>query len=72
MAIVLGMNCTGYWFYMLAYNIMPPRYKDCVYSDPQPLDPVASCTYDNICADNSKIISAEIDWSNIYSLHNWF
>ena len=50
---------------------MPPHYKNCVYSNPQPTDPTDDCTYDNICASDSNIISYEVDWDNIYSLHNW-
>ena len=54
-AQVLGMNCTGFYFYMLSYLTMPPQYKDCVYTDPQPEHPVEDCKYDNICKDDSNI-----------------
>ena len=30
-ALVLGMNSTGYYFYILTYLTMLPSYKDCVY-----------------------------------------
>lgn len=65
------MNCTGYYFYMLSYLTLLPKYDNCVFRDPQPLDPEAECTAENICADNSQILSHEIDWSDKYSLHNW-
>jgi len=34
LAMVLGLNATGFWFYILSYLTMPPRYKDCVFIDP--------------------------------------
>ena len=33
-ALVLGMNATGFWFYLLSYLTMLPQYKDCVFTDP--------------------------------------
>lgn len=69
-AIVLGLNATGFWFYILTYLTMPPHYKNCVYSEP-PENPKKDCTYENICKDDSVITHYEIDWDNIYSLHNW-
>lgn len=65
------MNCTGFWFYILSYLIMLPRYQDCTYTDPQPEDPVSACTAENICLVPSPIIDYSIDWDNIYSIHNW-
>lgn len=69
LAIVFGMNATGWWFYILSYLIVLPQYKDCVFTDPQPADPSTACNADNIC--NGTVISYEVDWDNINSLHNW-
>ena len=49
---------------------MEPKYKDCVFTNPQPLDPVEECNSDNVC-DSSVVISYQVDWDNIYSIHNW-
>ena len=68
-SLVTGMNATGYFFYILSYLIMQPKYDNCVFTDPQPLDSEAACIADNICS--GQVVSYEIDWSNIYSLHNW-
>jgi len=68
-ALVTGMNATGYFFYLLSYLTLQPKYYKCVFTDPQPLDPEAACIDDNICSD--RVVSYEIDWSSIYSIHNW-
>ena len=54
--ILAGLNATGFWFYILSYLIMLPKYKDCVFTDPQPSDPVKECNSDNVC-DSSVVIS---------------
>ena len=68
-AITFGMSATGFYFYILAYMTMLPKYTDCVFKDPQPKDPEDACNADNICS--GEVISYEVDWDNIYSLHNW-
>ena len=67
-AITFGENATGYWFFMLSYLTMMSKYKNCVFADSQLTE--KDCTYDNIC-DGGKVISYEVDWDNMYSLHNW-
>ena len=68
-ALVLGMNSTGFFFYILTYLTLLPKYVNCVYKDPQPEDLDAACIADNICS--GEVISYDIDWNDIYSLHNW-
>ena len=65
------MNSTGFFFYILTYLILLPTYHNCMFSDPQPEDPAAACSAENICAVPSPILTYQIDWDNIYSLHNW-
>ena len=68
-SIVLGMNATGYWFYLLSYLTLFPKY-DCVWSDGLP-HTEDDCIAKNICAADSAVSSYSIDWSDKYSLHNW-
>lgn len=68
-SIVLGMNATGYWFYLLSYLTLFPKY-DCVWSDGK-AHTEDECVADNICAVPSLVSSYSIDWTDIYSLHNW-
>ena len=68
-AIASGVNAIGYWFYNMTYLTMKPKFTNCVFTDPQPLSPESACTSDNICS--GQVLSYEIDWNDIYSLHNW-
>ena len=68
--IGLGMNCTGFYFYMLGYFIQSPVYN-CVFNDPQPTDPSAVCTSENICSNDAQISSWSIDYNNELTLYNW-
>ena len=70
-AIVTGMNATGYWFYMLGYLIQVPAYT-CTFNGPTPSEPSKVCTPTNICADDSRIATWKVDYSNPDSLHNWY
>ena len=49
-ALVLGMIAPSFWFYNIAYLTMQPKYKDCIFADPQPEDPLNSCIADYICS----------------------
>ena len=69
-AIVTGMNATGYWFYMVGYLMQAPVYT-CTFNGPPPSDPSQVCTAANICAGDSQIATWQIDYANPDSLHNW-
>ena len=51
--------------------LQEPDYT-CTFTDPSSItDPDDVCTAENICDDDPRIASWDIDWSSNVSLHNW-
>ena len=59
----------GFWFYQLGYLMQEPKYA-CKLKPGTSFDE-GICTSANICANDSRIQSWEIDWSQEASLSNW-
>lgn len=62
------MSSIAFWWNSLGFYIQSPIYM-CTFADPSTPDSV--CTADNICDNDPRITSWEIDWSDPKSLHNW-
>ena len=66
------MNCglSGNYFLVVAmgFLLQKPEYI-CIFSESGVLEDV--CTQTNICEDDPRILSWEIDWNSNKSLHNW-
>ena len=70
LSIALGINSTGFYYYLLGYLIQYPVYS-CTWNGTPPADPESVCTAENICAGDPAIDNWEIDYSSPNSLHNW-
>ena len=69
-AVSTGIAAAGFWKYELGYFMQEPRYS-CTYTSSAASLNENICTAANICADDSRIKSWDIDWSHEASLRNW-
>ena len=67
----MGISSTSYFFNQIPFLIQKQVYT-CQLIDPAMIDDVAEiCTAENICAEDPRILSSAVDYSNEVSLDNW-
>jgi len=67
--IQCAISCNNFWNNGLGFLIQKPAYT-CTFTS-EVSDPSDVCTAENICDDDTRIDTWEIDWSSDLSLHNW-
>ena len=63
------MSSIAFWWNSLGFYIQDPKYV-CTFTEPVS-DPDDVCTAKNICNDDKRIDTWDIDWDDSNSLHNW-
>ena len=69
-AIGFGINCTGYWFYILGYLYQAPAFS-CEMTPDHLARSEEICTQANICKGDNRIIHWQIDEDADNTLYNW-
>ena len=68
--MVFGFGATNLIIYGIPFWTKQPTYKCVLTSANFDLDEV--CTAENICINDSRIESWEVDYTNPESIHNWY
>ena len=67
----MGISSTSYFFNQIPFLIQKQVYT-CQLIDSAMIDNATEiCTVENICAEDPRILSSEVDYTNEVSLDNW-
>lgn len=69
-AVAMGIGSTSFFYYQIPFMIQKQVYS-CILIDPMIDNATEICSAENICSEDPRILSSEVDYSNELSIDNW-